>query len=357
MVVVFAHAAVGFVLGLHVRVGVSRRLREPVCGVAFTSAGLFPVDLGVSLLDVCLALCACVPLGTVLFSLGIFARAKQMLVCHVAPLIECCDTCLWLLPALCWLFVNSGEVFPKFFSVGSSGGEVFPRTVLWSFLVVAALPSVLSLFGRCRSRYCALGRVSGRGAGQVVLLFVFKFSRLCWWDFVCPQGREVCFISRALCALPDGSLVSAVGVWLFVLIWMCRSCLAVFPCVWKRLVVRVSFPYFPLVARGDDAPLECCVARVCIVATFGWSHLPLSCFWVELVAPLVLVFPGWLCCTSTLQCCATFGLDCCVQSACLPLVKVVDLDRVCSPVFWPVHCVVGFPSWLCRRDHLWVPVV
>ncbi|MQL82483.1 hypothetical protein Taro_014951, partial [Colocasia esculenta] len=89
---------------------------------------------GVSLLDVCLALCACAPLGAVLCSVGIFARAKQMLVCRVAPLVERCDTCLWLLPGLCWLVVNSGEVLPEFFFVGSGGGEVFPRTVLRSFL-------------------------------------------------------------------------------------------------------------------------------------------------------------------------------------------------------------------------------
>ncbi|MQL98349.1 hypothetical protein Taro_031055, partial [Colocasia esculenta] len=70
-----------------------------------------------------------------------FAHAKQMLVCRVAPLVERCDTCLWLLPALCWLVGNSGEVLREFFSVGSGGGEVFPRTLLCSFLVVAALPS------------------------------------------------------------------------------------------------------------------------------------------------------------------------------------------------------------------------
>ncbi|MQL72028.1 hypothetical protein Taro_004352, partial [Colocasia esculenta] len=40
----FDRAAVGFVVGLHVSVGVSQRLREPTCGVAFTSAGLWPVD-------------------------------------------------------------------------------------------------------------------------------------------------------------------------------------------------------------------------------------------------------------------------------------------------------------------------
>ncbi|MQM07613.1 hypothetical protein Taro_040457 [Colocasia esculenta] len=41
-------------------------------------------------------------------TVGIFARAKQMLVCCVAPLVERCDTWLWLLSALCSLVLNSG---------------------------------------------------------------------------------------------------------------------------------------------------------------------------------------------------------------------------------------------------------
>ncbi|MQM19094.1 hypothetical protein Taro_052094 [Colocasia esculenta] len=61
---------------------------------------------------------------------GIFARAKQMLVCRVAPLVEHCDTYLWLLPALCWLVVNSGEVLPEFLSVGSGGGLRYAVVVL-----------------------------------------------------------------------------------------------------------------------------------------------------------------------------------------------------------------------------------
>ncbi|MQM20911.1 hypothetical protein Taro_053941 [Colocasia esculenta] len=149
-----------------------------------------------------------------------------MFVCRVAPLVERCDTCLWLLPALCWLVVNSGEVLPEFLSVGSGGGEVFPRTVLCSFLVVAVLPSGLRFPG------CAGGTS-------------------------CVPSQEVGFVFRTLWALPDGSLVSAMGVWLVVLLWKCQSRLVVSPCMWKRLVVRVSFPCFLLVARGDDAPLWC----------------------------------------------------------------------------------------------------
>ncbi|MQL99006.1 hypothetical protein Taro_031724 [Colocasia esculenta] len=83
----FAHATVEFVASVHIRVGVSRRLREPTCGVAFTNAGLY-------------------------------------FVCRAASLAERCNTCLWLLSALCWLIVNFGEVLPEFFSVGSSGSEV-----------------------------------------------------------------------------------------------------------------------------------------------------------------------------------------------------------------------------------------
>ncbi|MQM06626.1 hypothetical protein Taro_039454, partial [Colocasia esculenta] len=138
----FARAAFGFVVSLRIRVGVSRRLREPTCGVAFIGAGLWSVKPIEGVL--CLALRACALLGTVLCSVDGVVRAKQMLVCRVAPLVKHCDSYLWLLPALGWLVANSGEVLPEFFSVGSSGGEVFPRTVLCSFLVVAALPSGLS---------------------------------------------------------------------------------------------------------------------------------------------------------------------------------------------------------------------
>ncbi|MQL84527.1 hypothetical protein Taro_017036 [Colocasia esculenta] len=45
VVAIFAHAAVGFILCLRIRVVVSRRLREPTCGVAFTGAGLWSAEL------------------------------------------------------------------------------------------------------------------------------------------------------------------------------------------------------------------------------------------------------------------------------------------------------------------------
>ncbi|MQL70725.1 hypothetical protein Taro_003044 [Colocasia esculenta] len=53
-------------------------------------------------------------------------------------------------------------------------------------------------------------------SNKFVFLIVFWVSRLRWWDFVCPQDREVGLVSHTLWALPDGGLVCAIGVWLVV---------------------------------------------------------------------------------------------------------------------------------------------
>ncbi|MQL99422.1 hypothetical protein Taro_032146, partial [Colocasia esculenta] len=113
----------------------------PYCwGVALLDV---PLLLGVCVvLAVCLALCACAPLYVVLCSVDVFARAKQMLVCRVAPAVKRCDTCLWLLLGLCWLVVNAGEVLPWFFSVGSSGA--LPSRLR----CIALVPCVLVRFPR-----------------------------------------------------------------------------------------------------------------------------------------------------------------------------------------------------------------
>ncbi|MQL70338.1 hypothetical protein Taro_002650 [Colocasia esculenta] len=124
----FARAVVGVVISLRVRVGVSRRLREPACSVAFTGAGL-----------VCVVSCVwpCVPVrrwALCCTQSAYLLELSRCFMCHVAPLVERCDTCLWLLSAWCKLVVKSGEMLPEFFSIGSGGGEVFPRTLLCSFL-------------------------------------------------------------------------------------------------------------------------------------------------------------------------------------------------------------------------------
>ncbi|MQM02955.1 hypothetical protein Taro_035727 [Colocasia esculenta] len=102
----------------------------------------------------------------------VVVRAKQMLVCCVAPLVEHCDNCLWLLlRCIAWLLCSGGV-------------SQNCLCCLVGCRCVALAVEVHRLVALC----------SGDGFPEWV------------------EGWEVCFISRALCALPDGSLVSAMGV-------------------------------------------------------------------------------------------------------------------------------------------------
>ncbi|MQL98522.1 hypothetical protein Taro_031218 [Colocasia esculenta] len=130
----FARAAVGFVVGMRIRVGLSRRLREPMCGVAFT--------------------------------VGVFARAKQML------------------------------VLPGFFSVGSSGVRVPLSGAAYVLVEVYRLVSLVVLVEVLPGPACV--------ASTVLLAAVFSLM-----DFVCPRGRVICLASRALRTLCDGGLEEA----------------------------------------------------------------------------------------------------------------------------------------------------
>ncbi|MQM20417.1 hypothetical protein Taro_053436 [Colocasia esculenta] len=128
----FALAVAGFVFGLRIRVGVSRRLREPTLCPCWIS----PLLLGYVLCWLCVW--PCVPLHHCALCSAQSASLLELsrcLVCRIAPLVERYDTCLWLLPALCWLVVNSGEVFSEFFSVGSGGGEASPELCCAHFCV------------------------------------------------------------------------------------------------------------------------------------------------------------------------------------------------------------------------------
>ncbi|MQM13118.1 hypothetical protein Taro_046040, partial [Colocasia esculenta] len=164
LVAAFARAAVGFVLGSRVRVGMSRRLREPACGVAFTGAGLLPVDPVE-------ALRACAPLGAVLCSVDVVARAKQM---------------------LC--------VLPEFFSIGS-GGELFVvvlfvavalpsrlRCIAWLLCILVRFPRTVGCCpGEVRSQDCSglvsAGCCATSGLRYDVVVLAVAF----WWVF--PERR------------------------------------------------------------------------------------------------------------------------------------------------------------------------
>ncbi|MQM17152.1 hypothetical protein Taro_050120 [Colocasia esculenta] len=81
---------------------------------------------------------------------------------------------------------------------GLRSGDVFPERLLalWSTWALSV-------------KVWCLDHVPGRCVGQVVFLFIFRVSRLRWWDFMCPQGWKFGFVSHSLWALPDGSLEEA----------------------------------------------------------------------------------------------------------------------------------------------------
>ncbi|MQL95912.1 hypothetical protein Taro_028575 [Colocasia esculenta] len=249
--------------------------------------------------------------------LGVFARAKQMLVCRVAPWVERCDTCLWLLLALCWLVVNSGEVLLEFFSIGSCGGlrcairlagcsggfsqsgalvvlvEVLPGPAcVASAVLLAAVFSmmvpVVRPFGLCvlvkappriallsflaevlpkrrplallvevlhRAALCgAVDRVSGCGVGQVVFLFVFEFL-----------------------GYADGGLVNAVGVWLAVPLglsgrWCTTMALNAVLCTMATFVAKALFQCVFCLCL--NCALEALVAVWCVaLSAYGGSPI------------------------------------------------------------------------------------
>ncbi|MQL98594.1 hypothetical protein Taro_031308, partial [Colocasia esculenta] len=122
------------------------------------------------------------PFGVASFPVGFECELQESVavvagcsVCRVAPLVERCDTCLWLLSALCWLVVNSGEVLPEFFSVGS-GGKLFVVVLVGVSLseaVVMLVNTVVCNLLVClwsRTALGAFGGVSPKAALCVVPL-------------------------------------------------------------------------------------------------------------------------------------------------------------------------------------------
>ncbi|MQL91722.1 hypothetical protein Taro_024339, partial [Colocasia esculenta] len=102
-------------------------------------------------------------------------------VCRVASLIECCNTCLWLLSAWRWLVVSSGEVLPEFFSVGS-GGKLF-AVVLNGVFVISGGGSSQEYSVFASGHRCVASVV--QSVSLVELHSVFSAVLV---DFVCPQG-------------------------------------------------------------------------------------------------------------------------------------------------------------------------
>ncbi|MQL87128.1 hypothetical protein Taro_019667 [Colocasia esculenta] len=232
----FACAAVGFVVGLRIRVGVSRRLREPACGVAFTGAGL------------------------------------------------CCVFGLACLCAIGRCALLSREVLPEFFSV-DSGGELF-------VVVLVRVPLPLGLL------LCSL-------KSSFVLPAWFEASVV--WLVAVALEVEDCsgLVSAGCCAtsrLRYAAIVLAVA-------FCCAGgtpcvpvvgCFASFlaPCVLSQMVVCQLYVFF-LCFSWLLGMVVLCHGLGAVLRTMAKVPPLLSCFEVDLVAPLVRFVSLWhdgLCC-------------------------------------------------------------
>ncbi|MQL93654.1 hypothetical protein Taro_026301 [Colocasia esculenta] len=145
------------------------------------------------------------------------AELSRCLACCVAPLVERCDTCLWLLSAWRWLVVNSSKVLLEFFSIGSGGNEdrfalVSAVAVLPQSLRYAASVGLAGAFWRVFPERC----LGGSGGGWLLALLVesawaLSVKALCAWLCVWLLRWPACLVSHS-------GLMSAVGVWLAVLL-------------------------------------------------------------------------------------------------------------------------------------------
>ncbi|MQM20502.1 hypothetical protein Taro_053524, partial [Colocasia esculenta] len=265
----------------------------------------------------CCFACVAVGFDLGLHVIGIFARAKQMLMCRIAPLVEHCDTCLWLLPALCWLVANSGEVLSEFFSLGSGGGLRYAAVVLavafwWVFpeqclggsggerllaLWVEILPKLPCVVPLTVCLAVVLARLS---------LCSFVHSRSCWRDFVCPQGQKVGFISRALwwlcqmvvwslplCCLEVELVASLMRV---VSLWCDRSLVErVLPISHAVLASALVHCVVPWVAPGADVITMCVPCALIVALLVVRQALVVACVQTSsLVLPLrVCLWSVW----------------------------------------------------------------
>ncbi|MQL87245.1 hypothetical protein Taro_019784 [Colocasia esculenta] len=256
--------------------GVSRRLRQPACGVAFTGAGLWSVEP----VEGVLALLA----APFLLGVALWVEMHRLATVFWWCFPELFVVVLVRVPLPLGLLLcsfKSSAMLPPWF-------EAY---VVW--LVAIALPSrlrsALGAFGGGSPQSCfvlfwllllPLGgdELSLFPVGLSVLQTVWALSvKFFGWDFVCPQDQEVGLVSRALWALPDGGLGSTMGVWLVVpLVGVLASRRGFLFRVRERPVVCL----LPLLSVG-------CSGWWCFHMAFGAMSLTVATFAVK-VPPLVL---------------------------------------------------------------------
>ncbi|MQL88615.1 hypothetical protein Taro_021180, partial [Colocasia esculenta] len=310
MVVVFARAAVGFVLGLRIQVVVSRRLWEPTCGVAFT--------------------------------VGVFARAKQMLVCRVAPLVERCDTCLWLLlRCIAWLLV----FWLRYVVVVLAGAFWW---VSQNGALVVLVEDLLALL----LQFCLLQCFS------LMVRVVWPFSFVCF-DEGSSQDRP--FVAsgggRLLVLLVE--VLPRAALWLFwlSLLFLCVEMSYHFGAVFRTVatfVVKVVVTYCPVSCRAGivlvrvllvpQLCLEALVAVWCVALSTCVVSCGESSLLARVVRPLVQV-----CCI--LPDCGACGVE---LSASGTLCASLCLVAVPLPLWGGCFTLSSLPTswvaWLCQTQ-------
>ncbi|MQM17460.1 hypothetical protein Taro_050432 [Colocasia esculenta] len=286
MVAVFAHAAVGFVLGLRVR----------------------------------------------LVEVGVFARAKQMLVCCVALLVEHCYTYLWLLSALCWIVVNSGEFLPEFFSVGS-GGRLF-RACFCQLVCYLKVEVCCCCVGRCVLVGFPERCLGGSGGGLAFVVSVVLLA-----------GEWFVFVLGYRCVAPvvvdlDPVCGPVFGQFAVLLASKFLGCAGRTTC--GSLCLALLFPLLPVDCLGWWCIHMAFGVVLCTVATFVAKvalsvvrqALVMACVWVS---PLALGSE-----------CVQLGLSGCrgIQEGCVLVVvwAAVALRFVSPPLFFGGWSSVAVPA-------------
>ncbi|MQM05875.1 hypothetical protein Taro_038692 [Colocasia esculenta] len=176
--------------------------------------------------------------------------------CHVASLVERCDTYLWLMSAWCWLVVSSGEVLPESFSIVSGGSEGLRYAVGLAGAFLRVFPE------RC---------LGGFGGGS-------------------PSTCLCCFCSSAcFSVLSDGPCCLVVGLCILVKV-LTRIALCRF---WRRFFPGVLCVHFgpPLCCPCGS---KCAVWLGCVLVMFSqdgswhfwWRFSPkLLCAILDFVCP------------------------------------------------------------------------
>ncbi|MQL72340.1 hypothetical protein Taro_004674 [Colocasia esculenta] len=356
VVAVFARAVVGFILGLHIRVVMSRRLREPTCGVAFTGAGLWCSQSSSLLVLVEVRFPQnCVVLVFGCCGIALWVEVHRLAACVLVSVVWLVAVaspsklrCIAWLPCYC---ATSGLRYAvvvlagAFWWVSQNGAlvvlvEVLPEPVyvafagccsgLCSFWATVVLPL---WFEGCRlvelrSGEVLLGRLLALLV-EVVFLFIFKFLG-------CADGTS--------CVLMVGWFASLLA-----------------PCVLSQMgsgIVSVHVLLVPQLCLEALVAVWCVALSAYVVGAVPWFGAGVACsalFGLRLLAVLMLewfvfVPSGALVCCIALWVAPDVPCGCTVTTVgwllCLVYVALSVVHQVLAAAC--VRFVDVLSSWLCQ---------